>query len=56
MTFHYVHFQNFEPHDYDCPCLLQSVLIFLMVLILDMMMVGVKIVMILLHQVLDANL
>jgi hypothetical protein len=51
MTFQYVHFQNFEPHGYHCPYLLQSFLIFLMVLILDMMMVKVKIVLILFVQV-----
>jgi hypothetical protein len=55
MTFHYVYFQNFEPQDYHCPYLPQSVLILLMVLILDMM-VGVKIVMILGAQVSNANL
>jgi hypothetical protein len=51
MTFHYVHFQNFERHDYHCPYLRQLILILLVVLILDMMMVKVKIVMILLVQV-----
>jgi hypothetical protein len=55
MTFHYVHLNVFEPHDYHCPYLPQSVLIFLLVLILDMMMVGVKIIMILLVQVLDVD-
>jgi hypothetical protein len=44
MTFHYVCFQNFEPCDYNCPYLLQLMLIFLVVLILNMMMVGVKII------------
>jgi hypothetical protein len=56
MTFHYVYFQNLEPHDYHCPYFPHLVLILLMVLIIDMMMVGVKIVMILGVQVLNANL
>jgi len=47
MTFHYVYFHNFELGDYHCPYLPQSILIFLVVLILDMMMEGAKIVMIL---------
>jgi hypothetical protein len=56
MSFHYLHFKIFEPHDYHCPYFPQSILILLLVLILDMMMVGVKIIMILLVQVSNVDL
>jgi hypothetical protein len=56
MTFHYVHLNFFEPHDYHCPYFPKSILILLLVFILDMMMMGVKIIIIWLVQVSNADL